>query len=67
MNDSCYFLSGTTAYIEQSIPYPQDGKQVRVILVGRRTLLTSVFGDDTLSLLLYFCFLSLLYLALAMY
>lgn len=26
------FTSGTTVYIEQSIPYPQDGKQVKIPL-----------------------------------
>lgn len=32
LSESWLFLaSGTTAYLEQSIPYPKDGKQVRAI------------------------------------
>lgn len=46
--------SGTTAYVEQSIPYPQDGKQVSKINISRNCNCFSLLGITTASQLSFF-------------
>ncbi|KAF7119769.1 hypothetical protein RHSIM_Rhsim13G0206200 [Rhododendron simsii] len=45
---------GTTAYVEQSTPYPQDGKQVSGINISRNCNCFSILGITTASQLSFF-------------
>lgn len=46
--------SGTTAYVEQSTPYPQDGKQVSRVNISRNYNCFFLLGITTASQLSFF-------------
>ncbi|KAI8525974.1 hypothetical protein RHMOL_Rhmol13G0272100 [Rhododendron molle] len=50
---------GTTAYVEQSTPYPQDGKQVSRVNISRNCNCFSLLGITTASQLSFFVDISM--------